>query len=137
MESGGGGGEGGRGCFGVGGGREGGSCERAENSPPPPPPFPPRFAWGRESNGSSLRMETSGMDKLGSEAKRLSPRLMHNSGIVTGEDIANLASMKIRSDLSATPEWLVRRTSSEFNTFAQRAASVPCEIASEPIAGSL
>lgn len=26
--------------------------------------------------------------------------LMHNSGIVTREDIANLASMKIRSDLS-------------------------------------
>ncbi|KAF7408148.1 hypothetical protein V1477_017967 [Vespula maculifrons] len=46
---------------------------------------------------------------------------MHNSGIVTGEDIANLASMKIRSDLSASPECLVRRTSSEFNTFAQRA----------------
>ncbi|KAF7414500.1 hypothetical protein HZH68_002989 [Vespula germanica] len=36
---------------------------------------------------------------------------MHNSGIVTGEDIANLASMKIRSDLSASPECLVRRTS--------------------------
>lgn len=28
---------------------------------------------------------------------------MHNSGIVTGEDIANLASMKIRSDLCRLP----------------------------------
>lgn len=121
-----GGGEGGGGCFGSGVVARV-EAARAENSTP----------CGSESNGSRLRMETSGMDKLRSEAKRLSPWLMHNSGIVTGEDIANLASMKIRSDLSATPEWLVRRTSSEFNTFAQRAATVPCEIASEPIAGSL